>query len=143
VEKKAAPSYLIPVPGKKIYVHKAPDFTVMYPESYKQQFLESSVQVLKLQRPNSRFIIDVFNTPRGSKLEDAWKAYVDVLKTKNTSTNVKLVYSELTKLKDGSPALLYAVEWTRGHSTHINTLALTVFKDKKSITMHSYSLTFG
>jgi hypothetical protein len=138
-KKKAREGTYVEVEKGIVYSNKTPAFTVKYPKTYIPQPFLSDGEVLRETMRDASCVIQVIDLPEDAKLEDAGKTYVEGLKDSEIGTNVKLISSEPTRAKDGTPARLYTVTWMYQGNLPMTTLAITVYKDKKAITMGTHN----
>jgi hypothetical protein len=120
--------------GQKTYSNKEPNFCVSYPENCQPRPFMSEREVLRVQGQFGSIVATISDIPDNAELMESGTNFVNVLKTVPVALDVKLCSSEQTELVDGTPAAMNAIEW-KLNVVPIKTLALTVFKDKKAITV--------
>lgn len=130
------------VAGEKIFDRKAPSYSVTYPENYKPLPFVSENQVLRVRCGLGTLESTIVDLPENAKLEDSGKVYENAMKSLPVASEVRLFSSKQTKLKDGAPAALNALEW-KWNTLPIRTLSLTTYKDNKAITTSVHSWYMG
>ena len=114
----------------QVYTHDSPAFSISYPKHY-EVTKPTMDEVLLVKSPLSstpRIGVYVKNKPQGIQLDDIGQQYFYQLIEK-FSTNVKLVHSNQTMLKDRTPAVEILFDSVvDGHFT-IKTLILSTYRD--------------
>ena len=117
------------------YEHKSPAFSISYPNDW-TQVNPVPTPVLKqvflaLQIPNYGLSISISKKSQDMLLENTSKKLVRYLKS--VGTEIKIISSQQTTLKDGTPANETVVEYLRMGFLEYKVLCVTVFSDNKVI----------
>ncbi len=118
----------------QVYTHDSPAFSISYPKHY-EVAKPTMDEVLLVKNPLSstpRIGVYVRNKPQGIQLDDIGKQYFYQLIEK-FSTDVKLVHSNQTMLKDGTPAVEILFDSVVDGRFTIKTLILSTYRDSSLI----------
>jgi len=119
------------------FVNKSPHFTLTVPMWSKSSNSRNPNSILrKTYDPNevTTFDVAVADLPEGSSYKNSVKNTIEFLEDKYNASNFETLYEREIKLKDGTPAYEQEVKW-RHPAILLYTYQLTVFKDKKMITV--------
>lgn len=124
-----------------VYNNSYPDFSISYPEHYEASNPKMG-EVLLVKNPLSntpRIGVSVENKPQGVQLNDIGQQHFYPLIEK-FSASVKLVYSKLTVLNDGTPAVEILFESVVDEYVPVKTLILSAYRDDKLIYANTISI---
>jgi len=119
----------------KTYKHKSPAFSISYPKDW-TQVTPVPTPVLKqvflaLAVPNYGLSISTSRKSTGMVLENTSKKLIRYLNT--IAKDIRLISSQQTKLRDGTPAYETVIEYLRMGVQKSKILCITVFSDDKVI----------
>jgi len=99
--------------------------TVLFAQS--QGGVYSSIRVVVRDAKGMKDLADVESLP------DLPDSFMEMLKTRYRSNNVKLLYKKEKKLLDGTPAIEFVIRWTYRNSMTFDSMILGVLKKDKVI----------
>jgi len=118
----------------QVYTHSSPDFSISYPKHYKIK-KPTSNEVLRVRNPlgdTPQIAVYVEDKPDDIQLNDIGPQYF-YSKLEEFSTDVKLVSSKQTVLKDGTPSVEILFDIVVDDIWALKTLILSTYRKDKLI----------
>lgn len=131
------------VGADETFEHNDPAFTFNYPSSFKPDNKFSPNELFRVKDPSKGvFSMYVGDRKEGRELSGSGKRWAALMTSFGWTKDVKLISSDLMKLKDGTPANLFKADWKTSRGMAYCTMGVTVYKDGRwsQINFHSMPL---
>jgi hypothetical protein len=120
--------------GRKVYTHPSPAFSISYPKHYKV-IAPVLDEVLLVKNPISstpQFGVYIEDKPQDIRLQDIGQRHFTNI-IKKYSTNIRLVSSKQTMLKDGTPANEVLFDRVVKNHWSLKTMIVSTYRGDKMI----------